>query len=107
MEIQDLNLPLNAVQITKRLSHPDPRIDELIRLENMTDGEETELSELFGSYNDGVFDEIGRANPHLHWGVLTFINAFVELNDPQNLFAARSALIHQYDNFRTILRPGI
>ena len=102
-EIQERGSRLRVIQ-ARNLSHPDPRIAELLHKKYPTADERREIEQLLRSFNIGILDEIGNTNPHLHWGVTAFLNPLSELDPGRRLSAGMNGIVHQYNTLKAILR---
>lgn len=64
------------------------------------------MEDLSRSHNVNTLEEIKRTNPHLFWGVVTFLDPLVDLDSPRRVASCTSAIVQQYDTLKTVLRIG-
>lgn len=100
-EVQQRGSELSVIEI-EDIKHPNPRIAEILSRINPTRQEMSELQELLSSFNQGILQEIKITNPHLYWGIATFLNSLGELSG-QRLSAGVNGAIHQYNAIKASL----
>lgn len=104
-EIQDRDLPL-GIRGGVNLSHPNPRLAKLMTKKYPTIDDKKEIIDLLEFHTNEAFEEIRSTNPHFHWGVMPFLNAYMELDSARRFDAGRSAVVQQYDTLKSILKIG-
>lgn len=87
--------PIEAEDIT----HPNPKIAELLKKDFVTKQEATELDNLFKFHRIKTLKEIEDTNPHLYWGITTLLNP---LRD-RRLLSGVYGVVHQYDAIKSNL----